>query len=61
VSEDAIAPAWLVTSSGWLKDATASYSDEEMRAALGIQNYASAFVTSKEIAKSIFGSRSETI
>jgi hypothetical protein len=46
---------------GMVKDATASYSDEEMRAALGIQNYASAFVTSKEIAKSIFGSRSETI
>jgi nicotinamidase-related amidase len=38
-----------------VKDATASYSDEEMHSALdvNIPNYASAIVTTKQIVKSI--------
>jgi ureidoacrylate peracid hydrolase len=44
-----------------VKDATASYSDEEMHAALdvNIPNYASAIVTTNEVVDSISGSRSE--
>ena len=43
------------------KDATASYSDEEMHAALDINipNYASAIVTTNQVVDSISGSRSE--
>jgi isochorismate hydrolase len=39
-----------------VKDATADYSDEEMRAALdvNIPNYASAIVTTNEVVDSIF-------
>ena len=44
-----------------VKDATASYSDKEMHAALdvNIPNYAGAMVTTNEVVDSIFGSRSE--
>jgi ureidoacrylate peracid hydrolase len=44
-----------------VRDATASYSDEEMHAALDINipNYASAIVTTNEVVDSISGSRSE--
>jgi len=44
-----------------VKDATASYSDKEMHAALdvNIPNYASAIVTTNEVVDSISGSRSE--
>jgi hypothetical protein len=43
------------TRSRWVKDATADYSDEMMHAALDINmpNYASAIVTTEEIAASI--------
>jgi ureidoacrylate peracid hydrolase len=39
-----------------VKDATADYSDEEMRAALDVNvpNYASAIVTTNEVVDSIF-------
>jgi len=44
-----------------VKDATASFSDEEMHATLDINipSYASAIVTTKEVIDSISGSRSE--
>ena len=46
-----------------VKDATPSYSDEEMHAALDISmpNYVSAIVTTNEIVDSISGSRSERL
>ena len=48
-------PLSLATRSRWFKDATASYSDEEMHAALdvNIPNCANAIVTTKEIVDSI--------
>jgi ureidoacrylate peracid hydrolase len=44
-------PLSLVTRSRWFKDASASYSDEEMHAALDINipTYASAIVTTTEV------------